>query len=172
MSKVKGIAEITKKINKAIGNMKHTSSRGLASAAVYIANKAVQRAPIEDGDLKNSVYIDLDGKRVAKGEEEVRNAQNRVGTDIGINEKMGTVGFCSKYAVKQHEDLSLRHDRTDGYRVPEFNQRTGKPNKTAGKSINRIPGGQAKFLESVLVEEQDRILRCIANEVELGDGND
>ena len=172
MSNVKGIDEITRKINKAVANMKRTSSRGLASAAVYIANKAVQRAPVESGDLKNSVYIDLDGKRVAKGEEDVKSAQKRVGTDIGINEKMAAVGFCSKYAVKQHEDLSLRHDRIDGYRVPEFNQRTGKPNKTAGKSINLVPGGQAKFLESVLVEEQDRILRCIADEVELGDGND
>ncbi len=172
MSKVKGIDEITRKLNKAVANMKRTSSRGLASAAVYIANKAVQRAPIESGDLKNSVYIDLDGKRVAKGEENVRNAQKRVGTEIGTNERIAEIGFACKYAVKQHEDLSLRHDRTDGYRVPEFNQRTGKPNKTAGKSINRIPGGQAKFLESVLVEEQDRILRCIADEVKLGDSND
>lgn len=172
MSKVKGIDEITRKINKAVGNLKHTSSRGLASAAVYVANKAVRRAPIESGDLKNSVYIDLDGKRIAKGEEDLGNAEKRIGADIGTNERMATVGFCSKYAVKQHEDLSLRHDRTDGYRVPEFNQRTGKPNKTAGKSINLIPGGQAKFLESVLVEEQDRILRCIADEVDFGGGND
>lgn len=172
MSKIKGIAEITRNINKAVANMKRTSSRGLASAAVFVANKAVQRAPIESGDLKNSVYIDLDGKRIARGEEDVRNAQSIIGTDIGINEKMAAVGFASKYAAKQHEDLSLRHDRTDGYRVPEFNLRTGKPNKTAGKSVNLIPGGQAKFLESVLVDEKDRILRCIADEVNLGGGND
>lgn len=169
MSKVKGIAEITKKINRAVANMKSTSSRGLASAAVFVANKAVQRAPIEDGDLRNSVYIDLDGKRVAKGKDDITAAINSA---IGSDVRIADVGFASKYAFKQHEDLSLRHDRTDGYRVPEFNQRTGKPNKTAGKSINRIPGGQAKFLESVLVEEQDRILRCIANEVDMGDGND
>ncbi|MDE7280339.1 MAG: hypothetical protein K2N36_01175, partial [Ruminiclostridium sp.] len=80
MSKVKGIAEITKKINKAVANMKRTSSRGLASAAVYIANKAVQRVPIESGDLKNSVYIVLDGMRVARGEKELTTASN---ADIG-----------------------------------------------------------------------------------------
>lgn len=175
MSKVKGIAEITKKINKAIGNMKHTSSRGLAAAAIYVANKAVQRTPIESGDLRNSVYIDLDGKRVATGKDEVENAQKRIDADIGINERMAKIGFYSRYAKKQHEDLSLRHDRdplTEGYTVPEFNVRTGKPNTTAGKTYNMQPGGQAKFLESVLVEDQDRILRCIADEIDLGDGND
>lgn len=168
MSNIKGIEEITRKINNAVANMKRTSSKGLVSAAVYVANKAVQRAPIESGDLKDSVYIDLDGKRVARGEKEITAINANIGNDIKIAE----VGFSSKYAARQHEDLSLRHDRTDGYRVPEFNQRTGKPNKTAGKSVNRIPGGQAKFLESVLVEEQGRILHCIADEVNLEGGND
>lgn len=169
MSKVKGIEEITRKLNKAVANMKRTSSRGLASAAVYIANKSVQRAPIESGDLKNSVYIDLDGKRVARGEKEITTAIN---ANIGSNVQIADVGFSIRYAKRQHEDLSLRHDRTDGYRVPEINIRTGKKNKHTGKSVNLVPGGQAKFLESVLVEDKDRILRCIADEVELGDDND
>lgn len=169
MSKVKGIDEITRKINKAVANMKRTSSRGLASAAVYVANKAVQRVPIESGDLKNSVYIDLDGKRVARGEKEITTAINAA---IGNDVQTADVGFSSKYAKKQHEDLSLRHDRTDGYRIPELNVRTGKKNKNAGKSVNLIPGGQAKFLESVLVEEQDRILRRIADKVDLEGGDD
>ncbi len=168
MSKIKGIEEVTRNINKAVANMKRTSSRGLASAAVYVANKAVQRAPIESGDLKNSVYIDLDGKRVARGEKDITTINANIGNDI----KIADVGFSSKYAARQHENLSFRHDRTDGYRIPEYNVRTGKKNKNAGKSINLIPGGQAKFLESVLVEEQDKILHCIADEVNLEGGND
>lgn len=175
---LKGIDEITKKINKAAAQLKISSSKGLKNAALYIADEAIKRAPIESGDLKNSAYVNLDGKRIASGQEEVR--QQRIGqnntagisADVGNGHKMAEIGFASKYAAKQHEDLSLRHDRTDGYRVPETNQRTGKPNKHAGKSVNKIPGGQAKFLESVLVENQDRILRHIAVAVDLGGNND
>ena len=172
--RLEGIEAITKKINGAVAEMKHRSSRGLAAAAIYIANEAVKRAPIETGDLKNSVYIDLDGKRVASGTAQV----SGLNPNISGDEKIADVGFASqipennRYIIKQHEDLSLVHDRdpaTYGYRVPTVNERTGKPNKTAGKTYNMVPGGQAKYLESVLVEEQDRILRLIAGEAGGGD---
>lgn len=178
MSSIKGINEITKKINQAVAQLKKSSSKGLKDAAVHIANEAIKRTPIESGDLRNSVYVDLDGKRIASGQEEVRqqlSGQTNVAgisADVGESHKMAEIGFSSKYAAKQHEDLSLRHDRTDGYTVPEINVRTGKPNKHAGKTVNKIPGGQAKFLESVLVEDQDRILRHIADAVDLGGSDD
>lgn len=175
---LKGINEITKKINSAVAQLKISSSRGLKDAALYIADEAVKRTPIESGDLRNSVYVDLDGKRIASGQEEVRQQRNGqtnvadISANVGGNAKLAEIGFASKYAAKQHEDLSLRHDRTDGYTVPEINERTGKPNKHAGKTVNKIPGGQAKFLESVLVENQDRILRHIADAANLGGNND
>lgn len=168
MSSIKGIDEITKKINKAVAQLKRTSSQGLKDAAIHVASKASIRAPIESSDLQNSVYINLDGKRVASGQDGVAG----ISADVGGNAKIAEIGFASKYAVKQHEDLSLRHDRTDGYRVPEINMRTGKPNKHAGKTVNYIPGGQAKFLESVLVEDQNKILHLIADAVDLGGSDD
>lgn len=174
-NKVKGIREVTKKLNKAVANLKRTSAKGLASAAVYIANEAVKRAPIESGDLKNGVYVDLEGNPIVKGVKRGTDELIRVNASIEGSEKIAEIGFIGRYVVKQHEDLSLRHDRdprTEGYKVPEFNERTGKRNITAGKTYNMQPGGQAKFLESVLVEEQDRILRCIADKVDLGGGDD
>ena len=165
---LKGINEITKKLNKAVAHLKRTSSQGLKNAARYIADEAVKRAPIESSDLKNSVYVNLDGKRVASGQAGIAG----ISANVSGNPKIAEIGFASQYAVKQHEDLSLRHDRTDGYRVPEINMRTGKPNKHAGKTVNYIPGGQAKFLESVLVEDQDKILRCIADAANLGGKDD
>ena len=174
---LKGINEITKKLNKAVAQLKISSSKGLKDAALYIADEAIKRTPIESNDLRNSIYVNLDGKRIASGQEEVRQQRSGqhnvagVNADVGDSHKMAEIGFASKYAAKQHEDLSLRHDRTDGYRIPEINKRTGKPNKHAGKTVNYIPGGQAKFLESVLVEYQDKILRRIANVANLG-GND
>ena len=43
----------------------------------------------------------------------------------------------------KNEDLSLRHDRTDGYK------------RRDGTTVNRVAGGQAKYLESVVVENID-----------------
>ena len=48
------------------------------------------------------------------------------------------IGFNAKYAADQHEQVHLSHPR----------------------------GGQAKYLESVLVEEQERILATITGRVE------
>ena len=173
MMAIKGLNEVTRKINDAVSNLKRKTSKGLFDAAIYIANEAVKRAPIETGDLKDSVYISLDGKRVASGTEQIQG----MNSDIAGDEKIAEVGFVGegnlgKYIIKQHEDLSLVHDRDPdiyGYTVPEINKRTGKPNKTAGKTYNMVPGGQAKYLESVLVEEQGRILHLIAGETGGGD---
>ncbi len=178
MSSIKGIDKVTTNINKAIAQLKTTSLKGLKDASLYVADESIKRTPIEIGDLRNSVYVDLDDKRIASGQEEVRQQRSGQGDIAGISTeswngaKLATIGFASKYAAKQHEDLSLSHDRTDGYRVPEINQRTGKPNKHAGKTVNKIPGGQAKYLESVLVDNQDRILQHIAEAIDLGGSND
>ena len=164
MAMITGIEKITASINKAISRMKKTSSRGLAEAALFVAAEAVKRAPIESGDLKNSVYVDLDGKNLAKGETLTLNST------IGGDAKIAEIGFASKYARRQHEDTSLRHDRSDGYRIQEINERTGKPNKHAGQTYNMVPGGQSKYLESVLIDHQDRILKRIADSTDINGG--
>ena len=146
--------------------MKKTSSRGLADAALFVAAEAVKRAPIETGDLKNSAYVDLDSKNIGKGETLTLN-----GT-VGSDAKIAEIGFASKYARRQHEDTSLRHDRSDGYRIQEINERTGKPNKHAGQTYNMVPGGQSKYLESVIVDYQDRILQQIADSIDIGGGGE
>ena len=51
--------------------------------------------------------------------------------------KKGEVSFNTKYAATQHEQINYNHPR----------------------------GGQAKYLESVLVESQERILNCIARKI-------
>ena len=168
MSGIKGIDKVTQKINNAIARLKKTSTKGLKSASLYVAAEAVKRTPIESGDLRNSVYVDLDSRRVASGQDGIVG----INTDVGDNATLAAIGFASKYAAKQHEDLSLSHDRTDGYRIPEINQRTGKPNKYAGRTVNMIPGGQAKFLESVLIDDQEKILQKIAAAIDLGGNND
>lgn len=56
-------------------------------------------------------------------------------TPLPEKARSGTVSFNTKYAATQHEHIEYDHPR----------------------------GGQAKYLESVLVENTDRILQLIAN---------
>ena len=86
---LKGIDEITKKINKAVAQLKRTSSKGLVKAAVHVVSKASIRAPIESSDLRNSVYIDLDGKRVASGQDGVAG----ISADVGGNAKIAEIAY-------------------------------------------------------------------------------
>ena len=54
-----------------------------------------------------------------------------------VGETAVQVGFHTPYAEKQHEELGYRHPK----------------------------GGQAKYLESVVVEEKNTILRLIGNQI-------
>ena len=166
-SNIKGLDAVTKNLQAAINGLKHKSSRGLADAALFIAGEAQRRAPVESGDLRGSVRVSFDGDICAQGTIDGKDVEMIAPLDG--TETEAKISFSGPYAAKQHEDMSLRHDKSDGYRIPEYNKRTGKKNKHAGQSYNRVAGGQAKYLESVLVEEQDRILRLIAGETGGGD---
>lgn len=87
-------------------------ARGLQAGADLLLDESNRLAPIETGDLIRS------GRAVADEEE-------------------ATVGYNTPYAVRQHEDLSYRHDA----------------------------GRQAKYLETALNHNADRIIDTIADEI-------
>ncbi|WP_104088021.1 hypothetical protein [Arthrobacter sp. GMC3] len=62
------------------------AARGIGLAAEHIIGEAIIRAPREEGDLRRSGDYDLDPAKLE-----------------------ASVYFDTPYAVKQHEDLSLRH---------------------------------------------------------------
>jgi hypothetical protein len=152
---LRGLKQVEAKLQLSIQDMKSGSSKGLTDALLHIAGKAQQRAPIETGDLRSSAHVDIDGEVFARG--------NKDGTALDIvgnipeSAAIGKVSFNSVYAAYQHEHTELRHDRTDGYRIM-----TGK---NAGQTVNMVAGGQAKYLESVLVEDQDLILKTIGGAI-------
>lgn len=108
MSKLMTSKQIMDRINAA-------AQRGVEEGARVIQSMAVERAPIRDGDLRNSAYI----------------KPGQVREDYWAR----TVAFNIIYAARQHEETTWRHPR----------------------------GGQAKYLESVLDEEQDRLRGIVAN---------
>lgn len=141
-----GVDEARQKLQSAIDEMKQGAAQGLADAALYILGESVQRAPVDTGNLRGSGYVDLDGQRIAQG----------TGPSPGIHvvgqvpgeASTAEIGFSANYAADQHEQVHLSHPR----------------------------GGQAKYLESVLAEEPERIINTIAgrmwNSMEEGNSDD
>lgn len=155
---LKGLNEAVDNIQEAVDNMIRGSAQGLANALFYVATESQQRAPIETGDLRGSIEVKIDGEDYAYckeyradkgkttkdgGKKERKNYELTVeGTlpdDSDVKETgeiLGEVSYNTKYAANQHEHTEYYHEN-----------------------------GQAKYLESVLVEEKDRILKLIAEGV-------
>jgi hypothetical protein len=88
--------------------------RGLHEAAEHVLTVSNQRVPHEEGNLERSGATSQDGYTAA-------------------------ISYDTPYAVRQHEDLSLRHDEADGRR--------------------------AKYLESALNDERGKVRDIIAQQV-------
>lgn len=94
--------------------VEEAAARGLKKAAEHILTESRKIVPIEEGTLERSGEVSIDeGKLIA------------------------AVSYSTPYAVKQHEDLSLRHDA----------------------------GRRGKYLESIINSEGDEAQGIVAAEV-------
>ncbi|MCC5580586.1 hypothetical protein IMZ11_33710 [Microtetraspora sp. AC03309] len=93
------------------------AARGLRRAVDHLKDKAVEITPVEDLSLVRSATASVDEKKLT-----------------------GAVSFDGEHAVKQHEDLELKHD----------------------------PGKQAKFLEQPMDTERRAMLAMVADELSRG----
>lgn len=152
---LKGLKEVTQNLQNAVDKLEHKSVQGLADALVYVGTLSQNKAPVELGDLRGSLEIDIDGIVIAKGipskmsDEEKKSLRKRIRKGGAINAeagkgietvaeppengKVGTISYNTPYAADQHEQVNYDHKN-----------------------------GQAKYLESVLTSEKDRILELIA----------
>lgn len=131
---LKGLDDIVDKIQQEADKLEHKTTQGLADALLYVAEESQQRAPVDTGDLRGSVLVELDGEEYATGAE---NGGVNVAGTLPERATKGSVSYNTPYAATQHEQIHYDHPR----------------------------GGQAKYLESVLIEEQDRILKIIAEKI-------
>lgn len=104
--------------SKVLANIKSASVRlidgigqGYLVAGEHVLGVSNAQAPIEDGDLIRSGAVSQDGAT-----------------------KRTAISYDTDYAVRQHEDMALRHDS----------------------------GRNAKFLEKAMNSERDKVLQIIA----------
>jgi hypothetical protein len=130
---LKGLNDVMNEIQEEIDKLQTKSEEGLKNALLFVATESQNKAPVEFGDLRGSVLVEMDGNVVAEGNEQ--GGLSIVGNASGT---AGSVSYNTPYAATQHEHTEFDHPL----------------------------GGQAKYLESVLTSEKDRILQFIAGELE------
>lgn len=138
--------DIEHKLQIKVDAVNETVVQAVAECALDCLDRSVQRAPVESGDLRSSGYAKLNGSMYAQGygDHSAAAGMSVVGTVPDGHSIDAEVGYSQKYARRQHDDLSMRHDRTDGYV------------RSDGSTVNMIAGGEAKYLESVVVENADK----------------
>lgn len=130
--------DIVNKIQSEVDKMLVKSTKGLADALLFVATESQQRAPVDKGDLRGSVKVNIDSNTYIKGwsSDDGKSCGVEVVGTLPEKAKKGSVSFNTEYAAQQHEQINYKHEN-----------------------------GQAKYLESVIIENQDRILNCIADKI-------
>lgn len=125
--------KLKRALRKAVAKNPRETVKAITACVLDLSAASAEVAPIETGDLRNNCHGRVGSQTVFKGQKPT-GVSPTPGTRI-----TGSVGYSLPYALRQHEDLTLNHDRTDGRRIM-----TG-PN--AGRTVNMVAGGQAKYLE-------------------------
>lgn len=156
----KVLKELEAKLAIKVGEVNDRVTKAVRDCAVDCISRSVPRAPIESGDLRSAGFAKVNEETVATG-----NADGSItltgAADIEItgSEVVAEIGYAGvPYARRQHEEIGWRHDRTDGYRRKD------------GTTVNMVAGGQAKYLESVIVENIDRYRDIITDAAKEGMG--
>lgn len=123
--------ELNDTVTRALEIAPKEAHLALRSSLLDLATRSALQAPIETGDLRNDCRATLNGRRIFIKQKSVLSG------DTGTKKPMqaGSVYYSLPYANRQHEDLTLNHNRTDGYL------------RKNGTSVNMVAGGNAKFLE-------------------------
>lgn len=131
---LKGLKEAVKNIQDAVDKMDHKSVQGLAKALMFVGAESQNKAPVDTGDLRGSLEIDIDDTMIAKG---ISGGGIDEISDVPENGRVGTISYNTSYAANQHEHTEYDHPL----------------------------GGQAKYLESVMINEKDEIVAIIADSI-------
>ena len=127
------LSEITKRLQEVVESAENATARGIENAAMRIGEDAQARAPAEFGDLRGSMYVDIDETNV-------------IHDGGGLQTVTAEIGFSSKYAAAQHEHIEYNHpslarqrrQARGGANDPYFND-----------------AGEAKYLEKAVVQLVD-----------------
>lgn len=111
--KWEGFKEIYKLVDGTTKRTEEAIRKTLLANGFHLLNKAIELTPIDTGNLRGSGTVWVDDKVMATGKEEggiiIKSKVIGEGDYIKQHYIEVTIGFNTMYAMKQHEDLSLKH---------------------------------------------------------------
>lgn len=120
---IEGLDNVTVMMAKISMRIGRAKGKGLIKAGHYVAGKSINLAPLDEGDLRRSQFVD---------------ESQALGGVV-------TVGYNTEYALRQHEDLDIKHTEPGTqakYLQQPFEESTGKIKKVVADEIKRaIEGG-------------------------------
>lgn len=138
----KGLEETTDRLRNLGETLISAGAQGLAEAALVLLDEAARRAPAETAALRGSGYAARDGavfSRVEQPDLTGRAAPPSPPSQAAPAEALRIqIGFDADCAALQHEQTANPHPH----------------------------GGRAKYLESTMVEQGDRVLAVIAQKAQ------
>lgn len=81
---VLGVSDAVSELNKRISKVKLYTPQAMRDIGQDLLGKSVERAPVDEGDLRGSGFSEVDGLTT-------------------------TVGFTAVYALRQHEETQYNH---------------------------------------------------------------
>ena len=130
---------LNRQIDRALKASPKEAGRAMMDCVLDLAGASASRAPIESGDLRDNCHGIV-------GQTTIFQDQKPTAVPIVSMPKLiGDVGYSLPYALRQHEDLSLRH---------------------SGPEHGDVDGGEAKFLEKPFEERTPRYINRFARVVE------
>ncbi len=146
---------LEKQLRNALKRNPKVTAKTVKNIALDLAGRSAQLAPIESGDLRNNCNADVNGITVFEN-------QTAVGSVPPSLKAVAEVGYSLPYALRQHEDLTLNHSRTNGSirnHIIRFQTKNGQVRQYTGtSSVNRVSGGEAKFLEKPFLDNEQKYI--------------
>lgn len=107
--RVKGVDKVLRNLNKVAKAVVEGAQRGVEDVALDLLGKAAFDAPVDQGDLRGSGYVDVGATRIAETDKQGNvMSMGRAGK---TTEPVAKVGFGERYAYIQHENREFRHPR-------------------------------------------------------------
>lgn len=147
-----GTRQVLHNLNREVQKIKNRSMAGLIEAAIFIRRESEPLTPVDLGNLRASFFIVSSSGGGEAGTNPSFTGDNTAelasahaatvahATSIVSGKKIPIVvlGYGANYAVFVHEDLEMKFKR---------------------------PGAQAKFLESVIKANEDKIVQIIGDRI-------
>lgn len=156
-SYMNGLDEVVQNLNKKVGQIEGVTLKGLIRASIPIRRTAQKLCPVVTGNLKASAYTVTSHGNVQAGKSPTFKGKDISKMSLHHSSVVGKrkhmiesdknptveVGFTAEYAVKVHE-----------------NPRAGKTGRPGASEV-----GQWKFLEEAVKQNENEVVRIIAQEV-------